>query len=289
MSLRHAASLTLALVERRLPAGHSPAYMAVVAQPSIPSNLSYGNDPASFPEFPEFFLAHELAHEWWGQAVGWKNYHEQWLSEGFAQYFAALFAERARGRSVFGVMMRKMRRWGVDESGQGAIFLGYRVGHVKGDNRLFRAIIYNKGAAVLHMLRRLVGDEAFFAGIRRFYHAWRFRKAGSDDLRKALEAVAGVPLERFFERWVYGQDLPQVTCTWKTERGAAGTEAVLRFEQTGAVFDMPVTVTLDYLDRAPADVTVKITDAIVEARVPVTGTLRKIDVNRDELTVAVFR
>ena len=282
-------SLSLAVVERRLPAGHSPPYMVVLALPAIPSNLSYQDDPASFPDFPEFFLAHELAHEWWGQAVGWKNYHEQWLSEGFAQYFAALYAERARGRAVFEGMIRRMRRWGVEESDQGAVFLGYRVGHVKGDSRLFRAIVYNKSAAVLHMLRRLVGDDAFFAGIRRFYDGWRFRKAGSDDLRRAMEAEAGVSLERFFERWIYGQDLPQVTFTWKVVAGPSGPEAVLRFEQTGEIFDMPATVTLDYVDRAPTEITVKVTDAVVEARVPVTGTLRKIDVNRDELTVAVFR
>jgi hypothetical protein len=78
-------STTVALIESDLPGGHSPGYFAVIKNPLSPSNVTWRNDPAAFDGFPEFFLAHELAHQWWGQAVGWKNYHEQWLSEGFAQ------------------------------------------------------------------------------------------------------------------------------------------------------------------------------------------------------------
>ena len=87
----------MALVESDLPGGHSPAYFAVLNQPLPTTPLTWRNDPASFDSFPEFFLAHEVAHQWWGQAVGWRNYHEQWLSEGFAQYFAALYAQHQRG------------------------------------------------------------------------------------------------------------------------------------------------------------------------------------------------
>jgi len=71
-----------------------------------------------------------------------------------------------------------MRRWAMNQSDQGPVYLGYRLGHIKSDGRIFRALVYNKGAAVLHMLRRLIGDEAFFKGIRRFYADAKFRKAG---------------------------------------------------------------------------------------------------------------
>ena len=66
-------------------------YFAVISTPVSFATLNWRGDPASFENFPQFFLAHELAHQWWGQAIGWKNYHEQWISEGFAQYFAALY------------------------------------------------------------------------------------------------------------------------------------------------------------------------------------------------------
>ena len=91
---------TLAVLESYVPGGHSPAYFAALNQPLPTSPFSWRDDPASFDNYPEFFLAHELAHQWWGQAVGWKNYHEQWLSEGFAQYFAAIYAERREARRV---------------------------------------------------------------------------------------------------------------------------------------------------------------------------------------------
>jgi hypothetical protein len=280
-------ALTVAAVERQLPGGHSPGYLAVVAAPGPGATLRWTDDPGALPGFPEFFLAHELAHQWWGQAVGWKNYHEQWLSEGFAQYFAALYAEKSRGRPTFDTIVRRMQDWATAQSDQGPIYLGYRIGHVKGDSRLFRAVVYNKGALVLHMLRRLVGDQAFFAGLRRFYDTWRFQKAGSDDLRQAMEAESGMALGRFFEQWVYGEGLPQVSYTWRAEEG--GAEAVVRLEQAGDVFDFPVTVTLDYLDRPPAQVVVKVTDRAVEARLALAGRLRKIDVNRDGAVLGNFR
>ena len=282
-------ALTGAVVERRLPGGHSPPYLSLVATPGPGSTLRWGDDPAALPNFPDFFVAHELAHQWWGQAVGWKNYHEHWLSEGFAQYFAALWAERSLGRGVFNAIIRSMQQWSMEESDQGAVYLGYRIGHFKGDSRLFRAVIYNKGAMVLHMLRRLVGDEAFFAGLRRYYNTWRFAKAGTDDFRRAVEAESGVDLGRFFEQWIYGDTVPQVTFTSRLEPRDGDSEAVLRFEQTGEIFDFPVTVTFEYADNTTTSTLVKVTDRVVETRVPVKGRPRRIDANRDLATVGVFR
>ena len=97
-------------------------------------------------------------------------------------------------------MLRQMRRWAIEQSPQGPVYLGYRLGHIKGDGRVFRALVYNKGAMVLHMLRRLVGDEAFFAGLRQFYATWQFRKAGTDDFRVAMEKASGRDLTRVLRR-----------------------------------------------------------------------------------------
>ena len=111
-------TLTVAVVEHPQPGGHSPPYFVMMHNPP-PFQQVRRNDPADFRDFDEFFLAHEVAHQWWGQAVGWKNYHEQWLSEGFAQYFAALYAQERHGPALFERMLRQFREWAIDESDPG--------------------------------------------------------------------------------------------------------------------------------------------------------------------------
>jgi hypothetical protein len=275
-------SFTVALIESDLPGGHSPGYFAALNQQLPTSGLVWRNDPASFPGYPDFFIAHELAHQWWGQAVGWRNYHEQWLSEGFSQYFAAMYAQQQRGDEGFTSVLKQLRRWGMDATDQGPISLGYRLGHIRGESRVFRALVYNKSAAVLHMLRRLVGDDAFFRGLRRFYREGRFRKVGTQEFRTAMEKESGKPLERFFDRWIYGSTLPKLKVNHRVE----GSDIVLRVEQIGDIFDVPVTLTLQYADRKPVDVIVPVTDRVVEHRTPLDGVLRGVEVSKDDGTMA---
>ena len=276
--------LTLAAVDAPMPGGHSPPTIVLLHNPLPSAQMTWRNDPAHFDHFPEFFLSHELAHQWWGHGVGWKNYHEQWLSEGFAQYFAALYAGHRHGPEAFELMLRQFRRWTLDTSDQGPISLGYRLGQIKGDRRVFRALVYNKSAGVLHMLRRLVGDEVFFAGLRRLYFAKRLEKAGTEDVQAAFEAEANRPLGRFFDQWIRGSHLPRIRVTQTvTDR-----EAVVIFEQLGEVFDVPVTVSVTYTDGQTTDVVVPVTEARVQHRIPLTGPVRQVRVNRDSAALAVF-
>jgi hypothetical protein len=282
-------SFTIALVENLVPGGHSPAYFAQLNQPLPNSPLVWRNDPAAFENYPEFFMAHEIAHQWWGHGVGWQNYHEQWLSEGFSQYFAALYANQYRGDDVFQGVLKRMRRWAMNESDQGPVHLGYRVGHIKNDGRAFRAIVYDKGAMVLHMLRLIVGDDVFFKGLRRFYLSSRFRKVGTEDFKLAMEQESGLNLERFFERWIYSSSLPQAAFSYRVEPRGDRQVAVLRFEQTGNIFDMPALVTLAYADGRSTDVIVRIDDRVVERTIELTGPLRAATISKRDVTLADFR
>jgi hypothetical protein len=270
-------SFTLALTDSELPGGHSPAYFAMLNQPLPQAPYAWTNDPVAFQSYPSFFVAHELAHQWWGQAVGWKNYHEQWISEGFSQYFAALYAERERGSEQFRVVLRQMRRWAVEMSPQGPVYLGYRLGHIKGEGRVFRALVYNKGAMVLHMLRRMIGDDAFFGGLRDFYATWRYSKAGTDDFRVSMEKAGGQPLERFFERWIFGSGIPTV----RFRRVITGNQLKVRFDQKGDIFDTPITVTITYADGTSEDVIVTLRQATTEQVIPLKGAVRAVEVNKD--------
>ena len=277
-------SFTLAIAEAELPGGHSPPYFAVLNQTLPMAATLWRNDPVSFDNYPSFFLAHEVAHQWWGQAVGWKNYHEQWLSEGFAQYFAVLYAARERGDDLLSNVMRQMRRWALAQSSQGPVYLGYRLGHIKADGRVFRALIYNKAAMVLHMLRRLIGDEAFFAGLRQFYEKWRFQKAGTDDFRVAMEEAAGGDLNAFFEAWIYGTGIPELRFTYQ----AGPSSAVVRFEHRRDVVAVPVTVTIFYEGGTSEDIVVQVRERVIERTIPLKGPLRSIEVNRDNAALAEF-
>jgi hypothetical protein len=274
-------SLSLAVLESQTPGGHAPGYVAILNQPLPTSPYIWRDDPASFDEFPDFFLAHELAHQWWGQAVGWQNYHEQWLSEGFAQYFAALFAERRRGPQLFAAILRQMSRWAMTESDQGPVYLGYRLGHLRGEGRVFRALVYNKGGAVLHMLRRLIGDDAFFKGLRQFYREYKFRKAGTDQLRGAMEQASGRSLDAFFEQWIFGQDLP--TASVRTQ--VTGGRVRIDIQQlTTPVFEFPVSVVRRYRDGTEESETVVISSANTTLERDLKGPLRDVEVNADRLT-----
>ena len=282
--------LSVGLVEKELPGGHSPAYLSVVNPPMPQVNFSWGNDPSAFQNYPEFFVAHEIAHQWWGQAVGWRSYHEQWISEGFAQYFAALYARHSRGEQAFDDVMRRMAKFAREQSSQGPISLGYRLGHVRNDMRVFRSLVYNKAAVVLHNLRLLLGDEVFWRGLRRFYFDWRFKKASTLDVQRAFEAESGQDLSVYFDGWIHTSGIPVVRFSWARDAGATDAAALVRFEQVGAVFDLPVVVTLHFADRTTRDVIVPVRSRTTEVRVPFTGDLRDITVKEDGTTlVSVYR
>ena len=278
-------TFTLLLSDAFLPGGHSPAYFAVLNQPlprSAGNLLSWRTDPVAFSNYPSFFVAHELAHQWWGQAVGWKNYHEHWLSEGLSQYFAALYAEHENGAETFEEVIAQMQEWSLRHSDQGPVYLGNRLGRIEGEPRVFRALVYNKGALVLHMLRRTVGDDAFFAGLRRFYYEMRFRKAGTDDLVRAFETASGRSLQEFFERWIHEAEVPDLTFSYRTEAGSGNENvAVLRFEQQGKLFELPVTVTLQYRGAPDETIVAQVAGEVTELRVPLRGDLRDVEVNGD--------
>ena len=275
-------NFTVANVDDNVPGGHSPPFFAMLLHPLPTSTLSWADDPVAMEHiFSNLFLAHEVAHQWWGQAVGWKNYHEQWLSEGLAQYSAVLYAESERGPDVLSRLIVDMRKSAEELSSQGPIYLGYRLGHLQSDGRVFRAIVYNKAAVVLHMLRRLVGDEVFFASLRDFYSARRFRKAGTDDFRTVFEARSSRSLERFFERWIHNAELPQLRISSPT-LDSAGRVAKVRVQQLGEVFDIPLPVLVQYQDGKSEEIQVIVNEADREYEIALKSPARRIVV-REEL------
>jgi aminopeptidase N len=214
--------LNVAVIEGIAPGGHSPPGMVVLVVRPLLMRRNLRDDPSNFSDVPGFFLAHEIAHQWWGHGVAGQNYRERWISEGFAQYAAAMWVRHRHGERVFRDMLERMGRWALRMERFGPINLGHRLGHIRGDPQIYRATVYDKGAYVLHMLRAVVGDEAFWKALASFQARHRYGKAGTGDLRAALEEASGRDLRAYFDIWVYGTDLPRVTFTAHSTAAEAG-------------------------------------------------------------------
>lgn len=236
--------LNLLFIEGPTPGGHAPPGMVLLQRRPPLLRQALRDDPASFPDEPDFFLAHELAHQWWGQAVAGANYRERWLSEGLAQYAAALWVRKSRGEAAFRRVLERFTRWALRYDDQGPIHLGYRVGHLKGDAQAFRAVIYDKAACVLHMLLGVVGEEAFGRGLRAYQEAHRYGKAGADDLREALEAESGKDLSAYFRDWIFGTGVARLSYKTRVEGAGAGYRVIVVVLASGLPGPVPVEVRL---------------------------------------------
>jgi len=238
-------TLGLVVAEAEAPAGHSPpGLLYLQIRPPILRSRTLPEDPANFSDLPGFFLAHESAHQWWGQGTAPANYRERWLSEAWAQYAAALWLRERLGERTFQSMMDRMGSWAFRHDAAGPIHLGQRLGHLKQEPRYFRAVVYDKGAWVLHMLRNLVGDAAFFSGARAFLERHRYAKAGTEDLRRALEAASGQDLKPYFDRWVYETGLPAVTWTSTSVAVAGGFRTTLELRPSRFPGPLPLQISV---------------------------------------------
>ncbi len=236
--------INVVLLQGHAPGGHSPPGMVMVTSRTPLSRGRLVDDPASFDDVPHFYLAHELAHQWWGQGVGGKNYRERWLSEGAAQYAAALWVRHSRGERAFQGVLRRLARWALRHDAAGPVNLGFRLGHLQQDPQVYRAVVYDKGAYVLHMLRGLVGDEAFARALRAFQQRHRFTKAGTNDLRRALEDASGLVLGPYFDAWVLSTGVARLSAEWRTSQTPDGRRTEVRVRASGLPGPVPLELAL---------------------------------------------
>jgi aminopeptidase N len=147
-------------------------------------------------------LAHELAHQWWGNMVTCHAWTEFWLNEGFATYMAAAYREQRFGRDAYlsDVASMKARYEQVRARGNDRPLVFPNWDRPTADDR---TLVYQKGGYALHELRELLGDTAFWAGIRRYTTEHVGRSVTTEDFRAAMEQASGNDLRAFFDRWVY--------------------------------------------------------------------------------------
>jgi aminopeptidase N len=233
--------------------------------------MLFGHIENSLTAFVQEVTPHEVAHQWWGHAVNWASYHDQWLSEGFAEFSAALFIQQATSPNwykqyiEFWDRLRKRiiekNQWGVSPNDAGPVWLGERLISPRTENA-YQSVTYCKGAYILAMLRSLFytnqdGDKNFIAMMHDFVEAHQQQPASTESFKaivdkhvtKMLDLQNNGRLDWFFDEWVYGTDLPHYEFQYQLAPGAPGKtkiHMVITQNGVGERFAMLVPVYADF-------------------------------------------
>ena len=188
-------------------------------------------------------IAHETAHQWFGDAVTEREWSHLWLSEGFATYFAALWTRAARGDSAFRVQMDGIRRTVLNDSS--AVTKRPVIDSIETNYlALLNANSYQKGGFVLHMLRSQVGERAFFDAVRAYYAAHKHSTAVTDDLRAEMERASKQNLGWFFDQWLRKPGFPEVTATWSYDASSREAVVAVSLGSRFGAYRFPLTIAI---------------------------------------------
>jgi hypothetical protein len=206
--------------------------------------MLFGHIDSNFTGFVQEVTPHEVSHQWWGHAVSWASYHDQWLSEGFAEFSAALFLQQAVGKDwrkdyiEFWERLRKRildkNNFGVAPNDAGPLWMGLRLSSPRSENA-YQQVTYAKGAYILEMLRSMMydgqdQDKAFIAMMHDFVDAHRqspastelFKTVAEKHMTKLMDLRKNGRLDWFFDEWVYGTEIPRYHFDYQLSPAGAG-------------------------------------------------------------------
>ena len=190
----------------------------------------------------EELMAHEIAHQWFGDAASEKSFAHLWLSEGFATYMTNVYLENKYGIETLQKHLKTDR----------AMVLGFEkrrltpvVDTAVKDNfmQMLNANSYQKGGWVLHMLRRKLGDTLFWKGIRAYYAQYKNSNANTDDFKNVMAKASGQNLDQFFKQWLYTSGHPTLDITWKYNAVAHTVDMTITQKQD-ATFEFPLQLSI---------------------------------------------
>jgi aminopeptidase N len=206
------------------------------------SCIFYFEESVKSPTIEEL-MAHEIAHQWFGDAASEKSWPNLWLSEGFATYFTNLYLE-----SKYGVEKLKQRVL-ADTTAIFALekthFAPIVDTTINGNYmKLLNANSYQKGGWVLHMLRRKLGDDLFWKGVRNYYAQYKDKNANTDDLRLVMEQASGMDLKQFFKQWLYTAGHPVLQIE-KVYNKPTKTLTLIITQKQEALYEFPLEFVLE--------------------------------------------
>ena len=226
---------------------------------------------SSMGGWSEDLISHELAHQWWGDMVTCADFHHIWLNEGFATWSEAYWKEQTEGVGTYRTYMDYAAYYGP-----GTIIVE--------DWTTFWDIFdgnlsYNKASWVVHMLRGVMGDTDFFAGLADYRAQLGYASATTEQFRDIMEAASGLELDAFFQQWIYGEYLPTYSYGWSATPG--GVTVNIEQVQTGTgLFTMPVVLRVT-TDLGVTDFTVQNSQALEIHELPVAGVVAQVELDPD--------
>ena len=187
-------------------------------------------------------IIHEIAHQWFGNAVTEYDWDDVWLSEGFATYFTLLFIEHQYGRDAFveGLKASQKRVNAFYEKNP-----DYRIVHnnLKDMRKVTTGQTYQKGSWILHMLRGVIGTDNFWKGIQSYYHKYQDANATTDDFLREMEEASGRDLSGFFRQWLYKGGTLKYAGNWQYDNTRNQVRITLdQVQNDGSLFKMPLEV-----------------------------------------------
>jgi len=190
----------------------------------------------------DYLLAHEIAHQWFGDLLTCRDWSHGWLNEGFATFFELHFTEHSKGRDEFLLSLRNEMDSYLSEAGSYRRPIVTNIYNAPLD--IFDRHLYEKGGLTLNMLRVLLGETLFWKAIRRYAISRRGSNVVTPDLQRAIEESTGRNLDWFFDQWVYGAGHPELTGSYAWDDASKTAKLALKQTQTGdkvaEVFRLPL-------------------------------------------------
>ena len=212
----------------------------------------------------ESLMAHEIAHQWFGDAVTETGWQHLWLSEGFASYMTWLYMENKYGRDTLNKGMAKDRKAVLAFEKKRFTPVVDTTVH-NNYMQLLNANSYQKGSWVLHMLRRRVGDSIFWKGLAGYFAAYRNGNANTGDFEKAMETAGGQDLQSFFRQWLYTAGHPSLRISRSYDPDKKWLDLQVEQKQ-GTLFEFPLEFSVDGVLH-----TLSIKDKITRIQIPLTA------------------
>jgi aminopeptidase N len=185
-------------------------------------------------------VAHEIAHQWFGDSVTERDWDDVWLSEGFATYFTLLFTEHDQGRDAFVTGLKRSRDGVFTVEKRNAVAVIHD--NLADMGRVLNGLVYQKGGWTLHMLRKQVGTDTFWAGIRDYYKRYRDGNASTDDFRRVMEEHSGQDLSWFFHQWLKRAGSPELQGSWQYRNKDKKLEIEFAQVQPGEPYRLPLEI-----------------------------------------------